>query len=128
MFTINKGIICNIINKAREINISDSLSLPDDQENLSEVEWMQILAEYQDDLSYLELKDLLNELEPDQQQDIMALMFIGRGDFGIDEWKEARRQTLAIKRVNRADYLISKTLLADYLTEGLAAFGYSCDE
>ncbi len=128
MFTINQGIICNIIEKAREINIADSLALPEDQEHLSDTEWMQILAEYQDDLSYLELKDLLSELEPDQQLDVMALMFIGRGDFGIDEWKEARHQGLAIKPVNRADYLISKTLLADYLSEGLAAFGYSCDE
>lgn len=128
MFNINQGIICNIIKKAREINIADDLTLPEDRDDLSDAEWEQILAEYQDDLSYQELKDLINELEPDQQQDVIALMYIGRGDFTKNEWNEARQQAHAIKMANRAYYLISKPMLADYLTEGLAAFGYSCDE
>jgi hypothetical protein len=128
MFNINQGIICNIILKSREINIADDLTLPEDRDALSDAEWEQILAEYQDDLSYQELKNLINELEPDQQQDVIALMYIGRGDFTKNEWKEARHQAYAIKIPNRAYYLIAKPMLADYLTEGLAAFGYSCDE
>ena len=128
MFNINQGIICNIIVKARAINIADDLTLPEGREDLSNAEWEQLLAEYRDDLSYQELKDLLNELEPDQQQDVIALMYIGRGDFTKNEWNEARQQAYALKIANRAYYLISKPMLADYLTEGLAVFGYSCDE
>lgn len=128
MFTINQGIICNIILKAREINIADDLNLSEEKDDLSDAEWEQLLAEYQNDLSYQELKDLINELEPDQQQDVIALMYIGRGDFTKNEWKDARHQAHAIKIKNRSYYLISKSMLADYLTEGLAAFGYSCDE
>ncbi|MDR3491643.1 MAG: DUF3775 domain-containing protein [Gammaproteobacteria bacterium] len=128
MFNINQEIVCNIITKAREINIADDLTLPDDQDELSDAEWKQLLAEYQNDLSYQELKDLINELEPDQQQDIIALMYIGRGDFTKNEWKNASHQAHRIKRSNRAYYLISKSMLSDYLTEGLAAFGFTCDE
>ncbi len=128
MFDINQGIIFNIIKKAREINIADDLTLPENRDDLSDAEWEQLLAEYQDDLSYQELKDLINELEPDQQQDVIALMYIGRGDFTKNEWIEARHQANAIKIANRAYYLISKPMLADYLTEGLAVFGYSCEE
>lgn len=129
MLEINQGIVCNIIKKAREINIADDLVLPDEHDDLSDAEWKQILAEYQNDLSFLELKALLNELEPDQQEDIIALMYVGRGDFTKNEWKAARRQAHTVKSASRADYLISKPMLADYLTEGLAAFGYdACDE
>jgi len=129
MLEINQGIICNIIKKAREINIADDLVLPEERADLSDTEWKQALAEYQDDLSYLELKDLINELEPDQQEDIIALMYIGRGDFAESEWKAARQQARTVTHSSRADYLISKSMLADYLTEGLAAIGYdACDE
>ncbi len=128
MLNISQEIVCNIIKKAREINISDALNLPEDEENLSETEWMQILAEYQTDESYAELKDLIKQLEPDQQLDLVTLMFIGRGDFTKSEWNEARRQAHSIKNSTRADYLLSKNMLSDYLAEGLAAFGYTCDE
>lgn len=128
MFDINQGIVCNIIKKAREINIAYDLVLPEERDDLSDAEWKQLLVEYQDDLSYLELKDLINELEPDQQEDIIALMYIGRGDFTKNEWINARQQARTIKSASRADYLISKPMLADYLTEGLAVFGYSCEE
>ena len=129
MLEINQGIVCNIIKKAREINMADDLALPEERDDLSDAEWKQALAEYQDDLSYLELKDLINELEPDQQEDIIALMYIGRGDYTKNEWKAARQQARTIKSTSRADYLISKNMLADYLSEGLVTIGCNaCDE
>lgn len=128
MIEINSGIVCNIILKAREINIVDDLKMPEDQEELSDTEWKQILAEYQEDESYLELKDLITDLEPDQQLQIIALMYIGRGDFDKNEWIGALTQANTIPIRSRADYLISKTMLADYLEEGLSIFGYSCDQ
>lgn len=128
MFEINRGIVCNIIMKAQEINIADDLTFPEDRSDFSDTEWKQALAEYQDDLSYLELKDLIQDLEPDQQQKLIALMYIGRGDFKNTEWPAALEQALTIPLESRADYLISKSMLADYLSEGLAIFGYSCED
>lgn len=128
MPVFNQGIVCNIIQKAREINIAEDLELPESQEDLSEAEWSELLSEYQNDMSYLELKNLIEELEPDQQLDLIALMYVGRGDFSEAEWREARHEAHVISPASRADYLISKPMLADYLSEGLAMFGYSCDE
>src|SRR5665213_3153083 len=102
MFKINQGIICNIIKKAREINISDDVTLPENLGDLSDAEWEHILIEYQNDPSYQELKNLINELKPDQQQDIIALMYIGRGDFTKNEWNEARKQVYASNIANKA--------------------------
>jgi hypothetical protein len=128
MFAINKGIICNIIKKAREIDITEDLLPQEEPDALSDMEWKQLLVEYQDDLSYVELCDLINDLEPDQQQDVIALMYIGRGDFEKEEWQLAYKQARTIPVKNRANYLISKNMLSDYLNEGLAKFNHSCEE
>jgi hypothetical protein len=128
MIEINSGIICNIIVKAREISIADDLSLSTDHDSMSDTEWREAMAEYQKDDSYLELKSLINDLEPDQQQKCIALMYLGRGDFKETEWHEALEQALTIPVESRADYLIAKSMLADYLEEGLAMLGYSCEE
>ncbi|MEQ9350842.1 MAG: DUF3775 domain-containing protein, partial [Alphaproteobacteria bacterium] len=51
-----------------------------------------------------------------------------RGDFERSEWAEAL--TLARDRHNdhTATYLLGMPLLADYLEEGLAAFGRACSD
>lgn len=128
MFEINRGIVCNIISKAQQINIADDLTFPEDRDDFTETEWRQVLAEYQEDLSYLELKDLIKDLEPDQQQKIIALMYIGRGDYKESEWPAALEQALTVPIEARPDYLISKSMLSDYLSEGLAIFGFSCED
>lgn len=127
MLEINTGIICNIILKAHEINIADDLKMPEEQDELSDTEWKQILAEYQEDESYLELKTLISDLEPDQQLQVIALMYLGRSDFDKNEWFNALAQANTIPVSSRADYLISNPMLADYLEEGLSIFGLSCD-
>lgn len=127
MIEINSGIVCNIILKAREINIVGDLTLPLTQNELSDTEWKENLVEYQKDDSYLEIKALISDLEPDQQQQVIALMYIGRGDFEKEEWRAAMEQANTIPVSSRADYLISKPMLADDLEEGLSIFGYSCD-
>lgn len=128
MQDINTEIVCNIILKARELGIEDDLYIAGDPESPSTDDWKQILAEYQEDLTYTELKNLINDLEPDQQDIIIALMYMGRGDFDKDQIDAALEAAKTITADTRADYLISKPLLADYLQEGLAKFGYSCDK
>lgn len=128
MHNINPDIVCNIILKAQELGIKDDLYFPGDPESPSGDDWNQILAEYQEDFTYLELKNLINDLEPDQQDTIIALLYIGRGDFEIDQWSLAIEAASLIRPEFRADYLISKPMLADYLQEGLAKFDFSCDK
>lgn len=124
MLEINVDTISNIIKKAREIDIGDEVFNKDNM-YVSDESSQLMLAEYQDNLDYLELKNLINDLEPDQQLDVIALMYIGRGDFDKSEWESALKQASTIPQHKRADYLISKAMLADYLNEGLAIFNYA---
>ena len=61
----------------------------------------------------------IEDLEPDQQAELVALMWIGRGDMEPEEWEEAL--ALAVERHDgaTAGYLLSHPHVADHLDEGL---------
>ena len=71
-----------------------------------------------------ELESTIADLEPDQQVELVALMWLGRGDYDLEEWDEAKRDAAAAYNARAASYLIATPLLADYLEEGLALHGY----
>jgi len=77
------------------------------------------------DPSFSELETGIDDLEPDQQVSLVALMWMGRGDFDGSQWAEAYE--LAKERWNKrtVDYLTSTPLLADYLEEALNQLGYT---
>ena len=71
----------------------------------------------------------LDELNEDQQAALIALAWIGRGDYDADGWDEALK--LAYERNaagTAAEYLVNMQDLGDLLAEGLAAFGLSVEE
>jgi len=70
--------------------------------------------------SFSGLQELRNDLEPEQQVQLAALFWLRRGDYGVDEWDEARRNWNACT----ADDLIAHPLLANYFEEGLNGLGY----
>ncbi len=75
------------------------------------------------------LKGLIDELNEDEQAALIALTWIGRGDHDASEWQEVLR--LAKERNEgggAAEYLTNMELFGDYLSEGVAAFGYSAEE
>ncbi|QLH41432.1 MAG: DUF3775 domain-containing protein [Coxiellaceae bacterium] len=124
MLNINPEIVCDIIAKAREFHAKEGVSFSNSS---YDADWSQILADHKDDLTYQEVKSAIDDLEPDQQMTLVALMYIGRGDYTVDEWDEAYKEAEEGWTNHTADYLLSKPLVADYLQEGLSQFGYSCD-
>jgi hypothetical protein len=76
------------------------------------------------DPAYAELKATIDDLEPDQQIDLVGLMWLGRGDYGVGEWERARSDARERWNARSADYLISTPLLGDYLADGLDQLGY----
>jgi hypothetical protein len=58
----------------------------------------------------------------------MALCWLGRGDYEIDEWNIALTEAADFLDENYNEQLIAIPLVADYLLEGLNMHGYSCEE
>ena len=128
MLTVNPEIVCNLIDRAREFHAKEGVIIPEETTDSSGNLAADVLAEHQGDPTFQEFRNTINDLEPDQQVSIVALMWIGRGDFEADEWDAAYRQAAEERTRHTAEYLIATPLVADYLEEGLAAFGYSCEE
>jgi hypothetical protein len=66
-------------------------------------------------------------LTMDEQIDLVALTWLGRGDGTIEEWQELRDEAARLHNRRTAAYLLGKPMLADHLLEGLVQFGCSCD-
>jgi hypothetical protein len=55
-------------------------------------------------------------------------MWLGRGDYDIADWKNARLDAARNLTHHTGAYLMGHPLVADYLQEGLAQHGLYCDE
>lgn len=74
-----------------------------------------------------ELIAAIRALNDDQRVELIALMWLGRGEEDASGWDKLKR--LARDRHNERDatYLAGTPLLADYLQEGAAALGYAME-
>ena len=74
------------------------------------------------------LRAFIADLNEDEQASLIALAWIGRGDYSGEEWDEAR--SLAKERNIRdtADYLLGIDMLGDMIEEGLAELGLSLED
>ena len=91
---------------------------------------MQVLADHMDDMSVQEIKVAVEDLSPEQQAELVALMWLGRGDYALEEWGEASAEALdrCLDNGNTAGYLLAHPMVSDHLEEGLIAHGYSCED
>ncbi len=128
MLEVNPEIVCFIIAKAHEFHAKEQVVIPEEPVNPSDDWALQVLADHEDDPTYLELKTTIDDLEPDQQEALVALMWLGRGDYEVDEWEAAQQAAHENHNERTAEYLIATPLVADYLAEGLSLLGYSCEE
>lgn len=71
------------------------------------------------DLSRRELRQQIRSLNDRQQAELVALMWIGRGDMPAEEWESAVAMARERKDTPTQDYLLGEPLLAEFLSEGL---------
>ena len=122
--SINPDTVCFVVAKAREINVKVAPEgLSDDGDDME-----RILEDYADDATYQELKAFLDVQSDDVLRELLALTWIGRGDYTADEWQSVMADIKDVCEQHTADYLLGTPLLADYLEEGLSQFGLSCED
>lgn len=125
---LNPEIVCLIAERAREFQGQETVELPGAPESMEDDMAVQVLASHSDDLTYRELKSTIEDLEPDQQVSLVALMWLGRGDFTLEDWDDLLAEAQSAWNRRTAEYLLATPLLSDYLGEGLAIHGFSCSE
>lgn len=128
MIDLNPDIVCAVILAAREFQAKEEVVIPDREFGPADDWALQVLADHAGDLTYREAKEIIEDLEPDQQASLVALMWVGRGDYDIDEWDDALETARDEATDRTVDYLLATPLAADYLEEALAQLGYDCEE
>ena len=117
-----------IAETARSFQAKEAVSIPEDAPLSPADDWaLQTLAAHLDDPSYQEAHSAIQDLEPDQQIQLVALMWLGRGDFDLDTWDDAIEMATNERNARTAEYLLSTPLIASYLEEALSQHGYGED-
>ncbi len=128
MPTIDPDKVCWVILKAREF---DAKTAPVEEEpgsNPIDDDMREVLEDLPDDPVEEELEAFIDGLNEDEQVELVALAWVGRGSFSAEEWPEAVAEARRAHNDRTAEYLLGMPLLSDYLLEGLASFGLGCDE
>ena len=73
------------------------------------------------------MKAFIDAMDEDEQCELVALCWVGRGDFSPDEWEDAVAEARSRRQGSTAEYLIGTPLVSDYLEEGLSKFDLSCE-
>ena len=120
--------VCYIIVKAREYDVKVAPVEPDPGSNPADSGEREVIEDYEDDPTAAELREAIDDLNDDEVVDLIAMTWLGRGDFAKDEWRDARRLARERHRPHSAEYLMGIPNLGDVLEEGLALLGYSCEE
>jgi hypothetical protein len=128
MLHIPLEAICYIIAKTRALQVKEDVVIPDSPSGPSEDWALQVLADHSGDYTLAEFVDCVGEMNQRQRAELIALMWVGRGDYPIEDWEQAVDDAIGDHSVRAAAYLLSHPMVSDDLEEGLIAHGYSCED
>jgi uncharacterized protein DUF3775 len=117
-----------ISTNARRFDVKDVVTEPDPGSNPSDDGMREVLEDHSDDPVLAELVADIRALNEDEQIDLVALAWLGRGDGDLKDWDNLRSEAARAHNNRTASYLLSLPLLSDYLDEALAQFGHSAEE
>ncbi|MFL1464055.1 DUF3775 domain-containing protein [Roseococcus sp. DSY-14] len=126
---VSLEVIATIVDLANAVQSPEEGTMGDgdEDEELDDDEDSDDLAD--EDATLDMLTEYIDELNEDQQAALIALAWVGRGDYDAEGWDEALK--LAYERNAKgtaAEYLVDMQGLGDLLSEGVAAFGLSVEE
>jgi hypothetical protein len=130
MLNLNPETVCFILSKARQFQAKEEVVITEVPYSASDDWARQILANHIEDTCVREVKATVRDLEPDQQAELVALMWLGRGDYALDEWTLAKDDAAEalLDITDPGAYLLAHPLVADYLLEGLDQLGIGCED
>jgi hypothetical protein len=116
------------IQKAREFDVKDVVTDEGSSSNATDDGNLSVLEDHGDDPTYTELRMFINALTEDEQVDLVALTWLGRGDGEVPDWDDLREEAARLHNNRTAQYLLGKPMLPDHLEEGLALLGFSAED
>lgn len=126
MLEIAPEKVAHIIVKAREYDAK--VGAWDSSDSDLDADSDTILEDFSSDQTRNEVAQFIAGLNDDEQANLVALMWVGRGSYSAEEFAEAV-STARDEKINKTeDYLLGVPLLADYLEEGLDKLGITVED
>jgi hypothetical protein len=123
---IGRDQLAQIVVLARAVDAQVPSENPDDGSNPSDDRGVSALEVQRDNALARELSNEIIDLNIDAQVDLVALAWMGRGDF--DTLEEARVEARSRREGPTARYLLGMPLLGDLLEAGADAVGVNLTE
>jgi hypothetical protein len=126
--TITPDSAFSIVLKARQFDAKVEETDPDSGSNPTDDSSVDALEFGAADDTLHELNSAISDLNDDEQRDLIALIWLGRGDFTLGEWNEARTAAIDIGRERTPRYVAGIPLVSDYLEDGLSQFNETVED
>lgn len=120
MLTIDHEVVRNIVELMHEITTLEASQGEAISEDWNDESQDNIFEMDTEDPIQQQARGLIDGLNEDEAYDLVVLMWIGRGTYGLDELNEARKVAREEATQSTSDYLLGTPLLADFLEEGLS--------
>jgi hypothetical protein len=114
--------------QAKEEDIPTLYSESEDASNAVDDGMREVLADSPDDLVLAELRSFLRALNVDERATLVALVYIGRGDFAATEWDGAFNEAKQADLRTAMRVLIGSPHASDYLDNTMGVYGETFDE
>jgi hypothetical protein len=102
----------------------EETDIPDDGSNPIDDEVpLGALQDEEDDLSREEVVEEIQGLTARQRAELVALMWLGRGDGEPEEWHELVARAIERREVPTENYLLDHPLLAEHWLDGMERLG-----
>ncbi len=128
--TLSTEDLCFVIVKARAFDVKELPSGLTPGSNAADDGMASVLEMRGDDPAEEELRAMIDGMNEDQQIDLVAMAWLGRGDYDLSEWDDARKaasDARSAREGSAANYLLGLPLLADYIEEAMSQLGLSCE-
>ncbi len=128
MLTIPLDKLAFIVAKAREFDAETAPSDPESGSNPADDGERDVLEDTPDNPAEQELIGAIDQLTEPERVELVALVWLGRGDYEMSEWRDALHAAAEAHNGKEAAYLAGTPLLADYIEEGLSQHGLSLED
>src|SRR4051812_43449731 len=124
---INPDKVCAFIEAGRELagrvpsTAGDHTSTGDDSP-------LAFIEQRDDDPTRQLMVEFIAGLNVEEQVDLLALIYLGRGDFDLDDWDGALGEARDRIDAGDPDFMIGSPALPEYLGTGLDAFDKTCPD
>jgi len=122
-FAIDRDSLAYIVLKARAFDALVASDDPTDGSDAADDRFVDALEDEADNPAQREIRAAIVSLDVDARATLVALAWLGRGDYDAPEWSEALAAARERAQGSTARYLMGMPLLGDYIEEGADKLG-----